>query len=169
MANIIKFSAFLEKKQKSETSKLLKKNGIGEDVNRQNNRGWWSPLMRAVLYEEAELVKILINAGADVNFKAYDENTPLVLASTFGHAKIVKLLIEAGADVNLKDYYENTPLMIASIYCHTDIIRMLLDAGADRTLKNKYEKTAFDYIRNNQEILDIFDAYNEEYIPNYNI
>ena len=69
MANIIKFSDFLEKKQKSETSKLLKKNGIGEDVNKQNNRGW-SPLMRAVLY--LEMVKILINAGANLDFQDED-------------------------------------------------------------------------------------------------
>ena len=45
------------------------------------------------------VVKLLLEAGADV--RAADENgdTPLMLASRGGREAVVKLLLEAGADV----------------------------------------------------------------------
>ena len=42
----------------------------------------------------AEVVKLLIKAGADVTAK---DNDPICLAIENGHAEVVKLLIKAGA------------------------------------------------------------------------
>ena len=62
----------------------------------------------------ADVVRLLINYGAEVT--AQDENylTPLHLVSSSGSAEIVRLLIERGADVTAKDRRHRTPLHLAS-------------------------------------------------------
>ena len=53
---------------------------------------------------DLEIVKILVEAGADVNCRGYDpdmgEITPLMYAVCWGHIDVVKYLVENGADVN---------------------------------------------------------------------
>ena len=51
-----------------------------------------------------------MDAGADVNAKDEDENTPLHRAAYYGHKEIVVLLIAKGADVNVKNDVGYTPL-----------------------------------------------------------
>ena len=60
-------------------------------------------LYTAVWRDKTEALKILVDAGADVN--AMDaEGDPLLHEAVWrGHTAIVSLLIEGGADVNAKD------------------------------------------------------------------
>ena len=50
-----------------------------------------------------ECVRVLIQAGADVNKRDSYNRTPLMLAAKYGFHKCVKLLLKAGADVNMED------------------------------------------------------------------
>ena len=50
-----------------------------------------------------ECVRLLIQAGADVNKRDSYNRTPLMLAAKYGFHKCVKLLLKAGADVNMED------------------------------------------------------------------
>ncbi|MFH1393798.1 MAG: ankyrin repeat domain-containing protein [Candidatus Micrarchaeota archaeon] len=87
--------------------------------------------------ERAEIAKMLIDAGADVNAQSGSGNTALSEACCFGHIDAVKLLLDAGADVNLAGNAGSTPLMMASHgtisegHESTEIVQMLLEAGAD--------------------------------------
>jgi len=54
----------------------------------------------------ADKVKALIAAGADVNAKANSSCTALMLAAAYGNADCVMALIAAGADVNAKEKIE---------------------------------------------------------------
>jgi ankyrin repeat protein len=47
-----------------------------------------------------EVVKLLRDAGADINRPANDESTPLSAAAYNGRLAVVKILKEAGANVN---------------------------------------------------------------------
>ena len=59
--------------------------------------------MTASLKGHTEIVKALLDKGADVNAKSKDGVTALMWASQDGHTEIVKaLLIDKGADVNAK-------------------------------------------------------------------
>jgi ankyrin repeat protein len=62
-------------------------------------------LLRAIDKKDVELVKKLIQQGADVNYRHGRVGPPLVRACSVGDIKIVKILIEAGADVNLSNWY----------------------------------------------------------------
>jgi ankyrin repeat protein len=108
------------------------------------------PLHGAVFGGETEIVKLLLDRGADVN--AVDSNsgasgeTALHIASQ-GEAKsapdIVGLLLGSGADVNVKDDEGTTPLMNA--LDHREIALMLLAQGADVNLRNQGGNTAVMY------------------------
>ena len=84
-------------------------NGI-EDIDTKYNN--YSALLYASNdnggYEDVEICKILIDAGADVNIidNTSLKNTPLILASYHHYNDVVKILIESGADWNKKDSYD---------------------------------------------------------------
>lgn len=59
-----------------------------------------SLLMEAAALGHTEMVKYLIQEGANCNFGDFQKMTPLMLASINGHADVVKLLLEAGANPN---------------------------------------------------------------------
>ena len=47
-----------------------------------------------------EVVRLLLEAGADHNAAEANETTALMAAAFNGHLKVVRLLLEAGADQN---------------------------------------------------------------------
>lgn len=61
---------------------------------------------------QAEIIKLLINRGADINARNQQGKTALSLA--VGNADITKVLIEAGADVNIRDNEGNTAMMLSN-------------------------------------------------------
>ncbi len=78
----------------------------------------------------AEGVKLLIEAGADLN-QGCDGATPLYIASQNGHAEALEILIQAGADLNQGPDDGATPLFIASQNGHAKAVEILVKAGAD--------------------------------------
>lgn len=71
------------------------------------------PLIYAAENGDEDIVKALLQAGADVNQTDSDNNTALMQATENGHNKIVKLLIKNGADVDMENDYDETALSIA--------------------------------------------------------
>ena len=70
-----------------------------------------SPLMHAL--EDLEMVKLLIDHGADVNQKNFRGATALMGAAVGRDPAVVRFLIEKGADVKARDQDGNTALMAA--------------------------------------------------------
>jgi len=83
----------------------------GADVNVKDRLGRWTPLHNAATQGHKEIVKLLVENGADV------KDVPMLTVVILGHKEIVELSINAGADVNAKDtngksaldYAENKP------------------------------------------------------------
>ena len=76
-----------------------------------------SALHHAVLKDNGEIVRVLLENGADIEIKAKDEfeGTPLMWAAYWGLYDMAKLLLEEGADVNAPDVNGSTPLVGASV------------------------------------------------------
>jgi ankyrin repeat protein len=66
--------------------------------------------------EKAEIVRLLIEQGADVKARDESQSTPLHLASSSGILGSVRLLLEHGADVAARDGCGRTPLHLASAW-----------------------------------------------------
>ena len=70
---------------------------------RKTNNGL-TALMLAAMKDHTEVVKLLLEKGAEVNAKeSTDSATALMMAANNGHAEVVKLLLEKSANVNMKD------------------------------------------------------------------
>ena len=76
------------------------------------------------------IVKMLIEHGANVNHTTVTNSTPLRAACFDGRLDIVKFLIDNKADVNIANKYKNTCLMISCYKGHRDVVKYLLDNGA---------------------------------------
>lgn len=71
------------------------------------------PLHRAVETGQLDLVKSLLDWGADKNAGKADGLTPLHLAAKHGNGEIVDLLLSAGADKNARSLKHRTPAQLA--------------------------------------------------------
>ena len=81
----------------------------------------------------AEVVRALIEAGADVNALDSNQRSPLYSASSC-NPPIVMDLLEAKATVNLLDKFQWSPLLFAARSEHKSVVAALLAAGADPQL-----------------------------------
>ena len=101
-------------------------------------------LMRAAFAADLELVKLLLDHGADPKIISKDGETMLSAAAglAFIHGyhrgkspeerlQVVKLFVELGNDVNQADDYGITPLMAAANIGDIPMIQYLIDKGAD--------------------------------------
>ncbi|KAI1390554.1 ankyrin repeat-containing domain protein [Hypoxylon trugodes] len=78
-----------------------------------------------------EIAKLLIDAGADINEKDVDEDTPLKMACGAGFLTMAEFLLTNGADPNTRDSNHRTCLHITSFRTNPDIIKLLTRYGAD--------------------------------------
>src|SRR5262249_24259970 len=71
-------------------------------------------LMKAIINNKKEIVKLLIAEGADVNFQTPDQYTPLHFAVHFASPEIVAMLLNAGANRAVTNRFGKTPLDLAT-------------------------------------------------------
>ena len=82
------------------------------------------------------IAKALIDAGAPVNGRAGDPETPLITAASYGDAEVAQVLIEAGADIDAISAPDSggvpssTALQHAAVFGMTDVVDVLVAAGA---------------------------------------
>jgi ankyrin repeat protein len=96
------------------------------------DKGSKTPLMLACINNHYEVVKELLNKGADYDLKTSDGDRSALLWSVFmNNIKIVTLLLSYGADVNEINRRGDTPLIIASYMGHVEMLFYLINEGAD--------------------------------------
>ena len=90
----------------------------------------------------AEVVKTLIKAGANVDWTNSNGESALHYAAHNGHDKVVDSLIKAKADVNLIDKNRKSALMIATENGHDKVVDSLLNAVVDVNYTNPWGDNA---------------------------
>lgn len=102
---------------------------------------------------EVEIVKLLLDRGADINIRDLEGVTPLIFAAAMGSLECVKILIQRGADINAQDEKGYTALIVAAEGTAIEdtqkgkavsfqIVKILLDNGADFKIKTEKGITA---------------------------
>jgi hypothetical protein len=89
-----------------------------------------TPLMIASYNRQFEVVKILIENGANVNSRNFIGQTSLIAACMKDDYQLAQYLIENGANVNLANNKGQTGLTFATRAINKDIVNMLILAGA---------------------------------------
>jgi len=87
--------------------------------------------LRAAGGGHLELVRQLIERGANLHHVANSGATPLSAAVSMNHTSIIACLLQAGADIEHRLPGELTVLMLAAARGLPESCRQLLDAGAD--------------------------------------
>ena len=105
------------------------------------NKDGETPLHLASQYEEVEVVRMLIERGADVSAQNKEGETPLHRALEYGNVGVVRMLIESGTDVSAQNKDGMTPLHLASLHRRVEAVRMLIEHGADVAAQNKNGET----------------------------
>jgi len=123
----------------------------GNDINAMDSRGS-TALIIAAYYNNAEAVKVLLNAGADTDLQDGMGNTALMGICFKGYPQIGKILLDHGVAVDTPNGNGATALTFAATFGHTDLIALLLKHGADRTLRDRFGKNPIDYARIQENI-----------------
>ena len=132
----------------------------GFDVNTKN-RGGLTALHVAVENENLEIIRFLLNRGANVNAKTKSRRTPIMMiegGDEENALEIFKLLTEKGADVNVLNEDKETPLMVACEDDNLELVKILLEAGANPNLKNEDGETAMQ-LTDSDEIKELLKKY----------
>ena len=95
-----------------------------------------TPLLCAAMENRCECVRILVQAGADVNIKGKSWNSALTLVI---HCSVcAEVLLEAGADVNATNIDGLSPLLLSIKSRNIPCVKLLLKYGADVNHPKRY-------------------------------
>ncbi|GFU39754.1 ankyrin repeat and KH domain-containing protein 1 [Nephila pilipes] len=112
-----------------EVAKLLVERGAS--INTHSNEFKESALTLACYKGHLEMVRFLLEAGADREHKTDEMHTALMEASMDGHVEVARLLLDSGAQVNMPADSFESPLTLAACGGHVELAMLLLDRGAN--------------------------------------
>lgn len=117
----------------------------GHDVNTRGTTGY-TPLITAAIQNDADLVKVLLANGAEVDafsIEGIGGYTALHMAVHKQNTTIIEMLLRHGANIDavhkrldLRDDLSVTPLQLAIIGGNIDLVEFLLQHGANVNGKN---------------------------------
>jgi ankyrin repeat protein len=92
------------------------------------------PLSLAIAEQNTSIARLLLNAGATINYRDDEGSTPLTTAVISENIELLRLLLTFStiADVNtFGSYFVKPPIGIAFVFKRFDMIKLLLAHGAD--------------------------------------
>ncbi len=108
-----------------------------EDINAVQPDGM-TALFWAVYHDQADVVSLLLNAGANPDASNRYGMTPLIQAAMNGNSEIISMLLDAGVNPNEATLQGDTALMNAAQTGALNGVEALIDAGADIEARDSY-------------------------------
>ena len=135
------------KKGKTENVRRIMSLGLVNVNNMKMKHPNWTILGKAAAYGHIDVVKLLLNKGADPNMENLNGLTPLHRAAYHGTRDMVKLLLDNGAEPDRADRDGRTPLHWAALreYDSKGVYKLLLNGGADPEVRDANNRTAVQY------------------------
>ena len=92
-------------------------------------------------WERVEVIRSLVERGADAAAQDNNGLSPLHLASSWGHIYLACLFVRRGADVTGRSKHGLTPLHLALQHGFVEVARFLIERGADATARHNNGST----------------------------
>ena len=136
---------------------LLEKSSDPKKDSNIKDQNEFSPLSYAAANGHVNVMRLLLDVGANMSYRDKEGWTALMHASHNSHFDAVKLLLERGADVNQESGNRLTALIEASKKGHGDIVRLLLKYGAEKTHKDNDNRNALLWAihRNHEGVIQV--------------
>ena len=140
----------------------------GADIEAKDDDGI-NALVYASTYNNEEMVKFLLEKGADANTVCEIENehtdiasTPLMNAAYRGNTNIINMLLENGANINYTTDFGMTALMMAASFNQFGAAKVLLENNTDTSITDEYGRTALDLakLEDYKDIVELLEKYN---------
>ncbi len=134
---------------RSESVRLLLKHGADPNLIIE-----WAPLIHAVNSGNLDCVRLLVDAGAQLNRRLPSDQPEVLAASLTGNTAIIEFLLSRGASpdlygtvfvTNARKVTKVTPLMGAAWSGNLEIVNLLLAAGANCGATDSEKSTALDW------------------------
>jgi len=114
------------------TLKVLLKSGAHVNLIAEDRGS--TALLDSAIERNKDMVKILIEAGADVNIQSKDGQTALVVVVGAGDEELAEMLVKAGADPDIKDALGVSARKYATIFGNSKMLAMFdVDASKKST------------------------------------
>jgi ankyrin repeat protein len=112
-------------------------------------------LMAAACNNEVEIVRRLLELGANVHARHIDGSTALLGAAEEGHSQIVYMLLEAGANIAVRNEEEKTAVKLAIEGGHDQVIDIIHNyitkSTAEIALKGYNSQDRSQFLKQQQE------------------
>lgn len=110
--------------------------------------------------KNAAIFKFFLAAGADVNQKDAEGNTPFLNAASRNNLAIVQLLAISVMDFNISNAEGQTPLLLAIKNNQADVVQFLLEKGGSALVKDVNGNTVAYYLAESFDTrkTEVFDA-----------
>ncbi|XP_037657066.1 ankyrin repeat and KH domain-containing protein 1 isoform X10 [Choloepus didactylus] len=112
-----------------EVARVLLDHGAG--INNHSNEFKESALTLACYKGHLDMVRFLLEAGADQEHKTDEMHTALMEACMDGHVEVARLLLDSGAQVNMPADSFESPLTLAACGGHVELAALLIERGAN--------------------------------------
>uniref|UniRef100_A0A4W6EJY0 Euchromatic histone-lysine N-methyltransferase 2 n=1 Tax=Lates calcarifer TaxID=8187 RepID=A0A4W6EJY0_LATCA len=106
------------------------------DVNAQDSGGW-TPIIWAAEHKHVDVIKALLNRGADVTINDKELNVCLHWAAYAGNVDIAELVLNSGCSLASVNMHGDTPLHIAAREGYLECVTLFLSRGADIDIMNR--------------------------------
>uniref|UniRef100_A0A4W5NNZ0 Euchromatic histone-lysine N-methyltransferase 2 n=1 Tax=Hucho hucho TaxID=62062 RepID=A0A4W5NNZ0_9TELE len=121
------------------------------DINAQDSGGWTS-IIWAAEHKHINVIRALLNRGADVTLKDKEMNVCLHWASFAGCVEIAEMVLNAGCQLSSVNMHGDTPLHIASREGFLECVTLFLSRGADIDIMNREGDTPLSLARSDSPV-----------------
>ena len=128
LINVCRESSHLDEGDVVRAGELINQ---GIDINYQEDNCKWSALMFAVKKGNKDLVRLLLDEGANINLVNCNGRTAIILAIEHNREEIVKMLLDMNPPPILEPEESGafSPLLFAVRFSTPEVVRMLVNSG----------------------------------------
>lgn len=133
----------------------------GAGVDMRDSDGW-TPLHHAAatVVGSAEIIDLLLSAGAPIEARTQDRETPLMVAVTMGNLPVVKRLLGVGAETGVRNIYGISVYQLARANGNSDVITAIRETMTELEYISIVEDLVPETGADSEELAKSFDDVN---------